>query len=288
MIPLPNVFLIGPTGTGKTTALRTIVRAGLELHVQFTEPHMSMVLAPHLEWEKELGLPPLDVSKVHYSYIPPTSVDNNVLMEAYELQRTWPWEQLKKQTDDPMKAHYVSFQRMAASLLVNWHCDQCSVDFGPVTSWGHERALVVDGLSGVNDMAEQHIGGGAMARSQSQMGAMMDTELNLFGKKLPMDTNCLYVLIGHLRRIYSDMSQGMTKLPHALGKANAADWPRLFQDSILAVRVGNEFMWSTSDSEFDCAARNLPIAPNLAPDFQPLLRTWYAQTQQQPGNPPGT
>ena len=73
MIPLPNVFLIGPTGTGKTTALRSIVRAGLELFVQLTEPHMQILITPHMDWEKAAGIPaltPEELAKVHYSYTP--------------------------------------------------------------------------------------------------------------------------------------------------------------------------------------------------------------------------
>ena len=281
MIPLPNVFLVGPTGTGKTTALRSIVRAGLELFVQLTEPHQALLMTPHLDWEKALGLPPIDINKIHYSYTPAMASDNEVLMRKYEMVQQYSWDQLKKMTQDPDKGAYVSWQRFAGNLLVNFRCDHCGKEFGPVTDWGHDRALAVDSLTGLNDMALQLITGASVARTDSQMGAAMDTELGLLGKKLPLDTKCMYVLVAHVRRIYSDLAGGMTKVPHAIGKANAPDWPKNFADSILCVRQGNEYTWSTADSEFDMATRNLPVAAGMPPSFVPLLRTWWEQSQQQ-------
>ena len=59
-IPGVNVMLCGTTGTGKTHALRTLVDAGLEVFVLFTEPGME-VLA---------DIPP---EKLHWHYIAPAS-----------------------------------------------------------------------------------------------------------------------------------------------------------------------------------------------------------------------
>ena len=126
----------------------------------------------------------------------------------------------------------------------------------------------------------QCVTGGSVARTQAQIGAAMDTELGLFGKKLPQDTKCLYVLIAHVRRIFNEQEPGMIRVPHAIGKANAADWPKLFTDSVLCLRQGTEYSWSTAADEFDCAARNLPVATGLPPSFVPLCQNWWQRTQQ--------
>ena len=61
MIPGTNTLLMGAPGTGKTHSIRTLVDAGLEVFVLFTEPGMEV-------------LGDTDPDKVHWHYVPPADV----------------------------------------------------------------------------------------------------------------------------------------------------------------------------------------------------------------------
>ena len=139
-------------------------------------------------------------------------------------------------------------------------------------------------MTGVNELALANMCGGATTRSEAQFGAAMDNELSTFGRKLVYDTQCLYVLISHVKRAF-DKGVGMDKwFPSALGRANLGQWPNAFSDVILAKRATRQdgsigFYWDTAAPDIDVKPRNLPIEPWLAPDFGPLLRNWQARMQ---------
>ena len=240
-------------------------------------------MTPLTPWERAAGLQPIDITKVHYSYIPPMSVDNKALQEKYEQMQQFAWADLKKMTNDPNKMLYTAFARISANLLENFHCDRTGQDFGPVTQFPTGTALVCDSLTGINDVSLQLTSGASVARSDAQIGGAMEAQLSLFGKKLPMDTQCMYILIAHPRMIYAAEDQVSKLRAHAIGKANAGEWPKNFSDTILCRHEGTDFWWDTSGTLLDGAVRNLPITDRLAPDFGPLLDYWLenARAQQQ-------
>lgn len=273
MIHAPNVLLVGGSGNGKTTSLRTIVRMGLELFVVFTEPHMDMVLDPLLPHEAAAGEPPLDVSRVHYAYVPPTTGTWNEILQRNQMLAALPWDSISKITTDPNKARYNAWQKLVYTFH-NFHCDHCGRDFGDVTTWDYSRALAIDSMTGINTEAMQFLTGGAIARTQPQWGAAMALELELCGGKLCYDTHCLYVLTAHLDS-YQDTESGRTMLkPLCLGQKVAPELPKNFNDVVHCVRSGDKFYWSTTSFNVDLKGRNLPLSATLPPDFRPLLQTW--------------
>lgn len=266
MIPLPNVLLVGPTGSGKTTSIRTLVECGMEVFVVFTEPHMEM-------------LSDLPMDRVHWHYITPTTAGWVAMLDKIHTIQQFQWEALAKMTSDPNKSRYDAWFHLVSNFA-NFQCQRCGQEFGDVTEWGHNRALVIDSLSGINQMAFEFICGGAIAHTQPQWGCAMDLELELIGRKLCYDMKCLYVVTSHLRRQFSELTGERLLLPHVLGSANSAEWPKNFNDVIVAQRRGTEFTWSTAALDVDCKGRNLPIADGLQPHFGPLLQNWWQRTQE--------
>jgi len=287
MIPAPSVLLLGEPGSGKTTSLRTLSMANLETFVIFLEPAMEIVADVPCPY-------------MHYQFIRPiTETLDQMIAQARTLAST-PWDILtgKSQTSVPING--ADRDSLAApwlhllSALKNPTCDRCGKEMGDVTTWGFDRALAIDGLSGINKAAERYLLGGQINTTNKQIGLVMQSELTLFGEYLPVNTWCTYVLLGHLRIAYTKATGETKKFPHVVGQANVADWARMFNDVVRAVKTGVEFTWSTASIDADVKGRNLPISDGLPQDFRPLLTNWWQRAQhttvdlsaqQQPGAP---
>lgn len=267
--PLPSILLLGPTGTGKTTSIRTLVAAGLETFVLFTEPSME-VLA---------DLPP---DRLHWHYQPPTTGGWNEVLNRAHSQIDLDFKSIQRDAADPNKGAYSRTWYNLLHAMFDFPCDRTGQSYGDVTTWGADRALVIDGLSGVNEMAIQNMCGAATTRDKGQYGAAMDTELSIFGRKLVYDTQCCYVLISHTKRAF-DSGVGQDKwYPAALGSANLSQWPIAFTDVVHAKRAVRQdgsvgYFWDTAGQDIDVKPRNLPAEPWLEPDFGPLLRNWQGR-----------
>lgn len=138
-IPGSKVLLMGASGSGKTHSIRTLIEAGLRPFIIFTEPGMET-----------LG----DLPKGSYEwiYIPPSSSSWAGLRNAVEQVNKLSYENLLKQTD-PSKAKMTHFFDVLKNL------ENFKGEFGDVTSWGTDRALVIDSLTGLSDMAMQMVVG---------------------------------------------------------------------------------------------------------------------------------
>ena len=254
----PNVLLMGMPGTGKTHALRTLVDAGKEVFVLFTEPGMEV-------------LSDTDPDQVHWHYVTPTSGSLNDMLDKLKEANRLPWDTIQKLVDTKKKS-YDSAVRMLETL-VDFPCDRTKKKFGNVGSWGPDKALVIDSLSGLNHAAMNLIVGGALSPTQPQWGAAMKTELNLINQ-MCFDSECVFVMTAHLDRLIDEVNGGMIIQVKALGNKNAPEIPKNFSDVILCKREKGKFRWATEARGCDLKARNVPWSDDLEPSFKPLLDHW--------------
>jgi len=259
-------MLMGPTGSGKTDALVSLVEAGLEVFVLFTEPHGRSVLLQAAQRRN------VDMSRLHWAYVPPQSGNWSDMMDRADKMTRLSWSMLSGQTEDPQKGNYRGFYNML-SILHNFKCEHCQKEFGDVSSWRTDRAICLDSLSGVNEMAMQMVSGASIAKSQPQWGAAMNSEV-LIVNKLCYSTRAMFVLVAHVDRQVDEVMGGMHMIPLALGRKVAPDLPRYFNDVILTVRDGDKFHWSTSTPNADLKATTCPIKEKLPPSFVPLVEEW--------------
>ena len=268
-IPGLNTFLIGPTGTGKTDALVSLVAAGLELFVIFTEPHGRSVL---LSAAKRRGV---DESKIHWVYVPPQSGTWDDFMQRAKRMTAASWAMLAGSTEDPQKGKFTGFYNLLASLH-DFQCERCGKKYGDVSTWGTDRAIALDSLSGINEVTMQMVAGESIAKSQPQWGAAMNAELLLINK-LCYSTRAFFVLTAHIERQVNEITGGTYLVPMALGRKLAPDLPRYFNDVILTVRDGEKFLWSTATPNADLKATTLKIGDKIEPSFVPLVNEWQAR-----------
>jgi AAA domain len=257
-IPGPKVLLMGDSGTGKTHALRTLVEAGITPFVIFTEPG-----------QETLG--DLPDGKWHYKYIPPATQGWGAILDMAKKVNQLTLENLSKVTD-VNKSKFEGLLQVITACN-DFKCDCHGTSFGDVAKWSTDRALCLDSLSGLSDMAMAHTVGGKPVRSQSDWGIAQNM-VRMILMPLTTATQCTFVLIGHLAREYNEVTGGSNVMVSTLGQKLAPDIPRMFSDVINTVRVGTNFTWDTSSGSMAVKARNVPIAKDLPPSFVPLLKEW--------------
>ena len=120
-VPLPKIMLVGGSGTGKTHALHSLVDAGYEIFVIFTEPGMEILS----------DLPP---SKCHWTYIPPMTTDWASMISSSQLINDLNFEALTKKTDIN-KSQYREWVRVQQALY-NFRDERTGQMYGPVDFWG--------------------------------------------------------------------------------------------------------------------------------------------------------
>lgn len=262
--PIPgfNVFLIGPTGTGKTSAIRTFRGSGVTPFCIFTEPGFEV-------------LGDIPCPELHWVYVKPAKVEWSVMEENHRLLTTQSFKTLADMAPRDKK-NYTQFYELIKTCH-EFRCDRCGQEFGDVSTWNTDRALCFDGLSGMNIMALREWVGSKSLLNQGDWGIAMNN-LEQFVQKICMDTECFMVLIGHTEREVTEDTGSSKIMASTLGKKLAPKLPRFFSDVVLAVRQGDKFSWSTADSSADVKARNLPIADGIRPDFGPMIEKWKKQS----------
>jgi hypothetical protein len=250
---------MGDSGTGKTHSIQTLVQAGITPMVMFLEQGMETI-----------G-PLFDGKKAHYRFIKAHNANWGQLKEIAKAVNQMSLESLSKMQDNS-KAKYVGFMEVITSCN-DFKCDCCGKSWGDITSWGPERALVIDGLSGLSDMAMSLGVGMKPVRSLPDWGIAQNTIKMLLGP-LVSDTRCTFVLIAHLDREKDEITGGTTLMVKTLGAKLAPDIPKMFSDVIMAERQGTKFSWSTAASNSVTKTRNLEIKAGLDPSFVPLIEGW--------------
>jgi hypothetical protein len=246
-----NVLVEGPTGTGKTHALGTLADTGVELFVLFTESGLETLLG----YWSDRGLPV--PANVHWHVLDRTSVSFLTLAESSDKINKWTQESLLK-------------------ALADFPDDRTGKTFGPVDSWGPDRCLAMDSLTGINPIAMSLVVGGKPVRSQADWGIAMHLIETLI-RQLTDGCRCHFVLTAHVEREIDQVFGGMKITVSTLGRALAPKIPPMFSDVVLSYREGAKFMWSTANPSADLKARNLPIADGIEQNFKAILDKWTSR-----------
>lgn len=257
-LPGVNVMLMGASGSGKTTSIKTLINQGITPFCIFTEPGFEV-----------LGDVPPDKLKWHY--IKPADQPWAAMLDAAKKVNELSFESLTKVVD-PNKREYKQFEDLLTSLN-SFTDDRTGEKFGDCTTWGTDRAIVLDTLSGVSIMAMNLVVGGKPVRHQGEWGIAMNLLENLI-QKLCTDTKCHFILLAHVERELDEAVGGSKLMASTLGKKLAPKIPRFFSDVVLSQKEGTKYTWSTAALGADLKARNLPDRDGLSPDFGQIIESW--------------
>jgi hypothetical protein len=269
VLPGVNVLVEGATGTGKTHSLGTIGDIpDLETFVLFTESGVESFLA----YWRDKGKP--IPKNVHWHRLPSATASFKTLATTAETINRVAQESLHKMQDPNRSQHNQYIQLLNA--LCDFPDDNTGTKFGAVDSWGPDRVLCMDSLTGINPIALSLVVGGKPVKSQADWGISQD-QIEKLLRQLTDGCKCHFVLTAHVEREVDQVFGGVKITVSTLGRALAPKIPPMFSDVILSVREGTKFSWSTANALADLKTRNLPLAEGLPPDFGQIFSKWQSR-----------
>lgn len=263
----PKVLLMGQPGGGKTYAIASLLEAGLEVFVIFTEQGKESLLEACMERG-------ISTERLHYTRISAGSPGFTALKRiARTINRTSQSDMQKAKGMD--EKNYTQMIDLIAAC--ENFVDQHGVEYGNASDWGNDRALVIDGLSGINTMMMDLVVGAKPVKTIADWGIAMDQEMRFINQCVNSMT-ALFVLVAHLELNKDEVDGKIYRYPKVLGNKNTYDFGKHFSDVILASDMGGgKFVWSTDEKNMQLKTRNLNRSSNLKPDFVPLVEKWASR-----------
>lgn len=266
-LPGFNVLLMGPAGTGKTKSIGTLVDAdpNLQVHVLFLEAGGESLLGHWKDYGREIP------KNLTWQTVAAPKASFTELLEGAKKVNTFSLEALAKMAD-PDRAKHNRFVTLIEAL--NKPKDErTGVELPSVDSWGTNRVLVIDGMTGISQAAMSLVIGGKPVKSQSDWGIAQD-QVEKILRMLTDGCRCHFVLLSHVEREVDQVLGGTKLFVSTLGKALTPKIAPMFSDVILTVREGTKWTWDTSNPMADVKGRNLPFAAGQSPDFKTILDKW--------------
>lgn len=264
-LPGLNVLLMGPSGTGKTYIIGTLVDLGVEVFYLALESGMESLLG---YWkDRGLPIPP----NLHWHKVAAPVADFTQMISNAKNINTLNLDSLAKMVD-PNKSKHNQFVSLLTALN-DFPDDRTGEKYGPVNLWDQSRFLVVDGATGISGCAMSLVVGGKAVRSQSDWGIAQD-QVEKLVRMLCDNCPCHFVLLAHVERETDLVLGGVKLMVSTLGKALAPKLPAMFSDVILCERNGDKWTWNTASTMADVKTRNLPIASGIDPTFKSIVDKW--------------
>lgn len=263
-----NVLLEGPTGTGKTHSIGTLVESGVEVFYLALESGIESLLG---YWtDRNQPIP----DNLHWHIFGGQGGGFEDLASGAKQIGDMTQEALYK-IQDFDRARNNDFYRLLV-LMSNFKDDRTGQTFGKVDSWGPNRALVIDGLTGLGKTAMSMVIGKKPLRSQTDWGIAQD-QVEKFLDMLCNKCKCHFVLLAHVEREVDQVFGGVKITVSTLGKALPPKIPPMFSDVILSVRQGTSWSWSTANPMADLKTRSLSVAEGIPPDFKQIFLKWQSR-----------
>lgn len=270
-LPGVNCLLMGPSGTGKTYSIGTLVDLGVEVFYLALESGMESLMGYWTDRGKEVP------SNLHWHKVAsPTASFTDMIANAKNINML-NLDSLAKMAD-PNKSKHNQFISLLEALN-NFPDDRTGEKYGPVNAWDQSRVLVVDGATGISQCAMALVVGGKAVRNQSDWGIAQD-QVEKLVRMLCDNCACHFVLLAHVERETDAILGGVKLMVSTLGKALAPKLPAMFSDVILTERTGDKWAWNTASAMADIKTRNLPFKSDNPPDFKAILEKWLARNSK--------
>lgn len=258
-----TVLNMGDIGTGKTTALRTLINSGVKPCVLATEPGIDAILGD------------LPKGSYHLVYIAPADVGWADMISIAKMINASTLQGIAEQGSIKKNLYQQYIEVLMACS--NFVCQKTGEVLGPVDSWNTDRAFCLDTLSGFNKMCMNFIVGGKPVASQLDWQAAQKMNMVVIDR-LVTGCKCHVIVNAHVEREPDEVLGGTKVMASSLGKKLAPLLPRDFDNVILSeVDSGGKHTWSTIPGKAMLKSRHLPRSDKLTPDYKQLVEAWKAK-----------
>lgn len=269
----PSCIVMGPTGTGKTDSIITLLQAGLEVFVIITEPDGIVSLIDSAMRRK------VPIDKLHWAYCPPAIMGVSAIMEMATTINSMGFQQVQDIKNGIAKPETREAGMKILRLIANFHCERTGEDFGPIAKWGPNRALVMDGLSGLSDISWMLTLGVKPTAHQGEWNIMQNFIKQVLNQ-ISADRDFFFAMTAHIERETDELSGASKAMVSTLGRKLAPVIPRYFSEVILSKKTVTppdkvRFHWSTLDAQADTKNRTLPLSNDLEPSFAPIVEAYH-------------
>jgi len=267
----PKILIEGPSGTGKTHSLGTLVDwaatqpTPIEVFVLFTENGLESLLG----YWRDRGLEVPKNLRYHVAMTKALTLDS--LISGADNVGKLSYEALTKMQDGGRSKNNAFHKILSACS--NFPDDRTGQKFGSVDSWGSNKIFAVDSLSELGNAAMKMTIGNKPTASPSDYGVSQANLMN-FLRLCTQGMACTFVMTAHVDRQQDEITGGIKLMTKAIGKAMAGDIPQLFSDVIYCVREGSAWYWDTAAANVDVKTRSLPISSKIKPDFGQIMSKW--------------
>lgn len=266
-VPGVNVLLMGPAGTGKTYSIGTLVDTGIEVFYFAFESGAESLRG---YWtDRGLEIP----KNLHITTVKGPAASWLEMADSVGYVNKLSYDSLKKMSD-PNRNKYTQFEQFLRTF--NDVTDDDGKKYGCIDTWGPEKAVVIDGLTGLSDAAMKAVIGGKADRDMKDWGLAQNL-LENFLRRICDNCSSHFILLAHVEREVDQILGGVKLMVSTLGKALPPKLPSMFSDVILAVRNADKWSWDTASALADVKTRNLPISSGNQPDFKLIIDKWKSR-----------
>lgn len=267
----PKILIEGPSGTGKTHSLGTLVdwaaaqTPAIEVFVLFTENGLESLLGFWRDHGKEV---PKNL-RYHVAMTKALTLDS--LISGADNVGKLSYEALTKMQDGGRSKNNAFHKILSACS--NFPDDRTGQKFGPIDSFKQDKVFIIDSLSELGNAAMKMVIGNKPTASPSDYGVAQNNLMN-FLRLCTQGLACTFIITAHVDRQTDEITGGIKLMTKAIGKAMANDIPQLFSDVIYCVREGTNWFWDTAAGNVDVKTRSLPISSKIKPDFAQIMDKW--------------
>lgn len=268
-----NVLLEGPPGSGKTYALGTLVSSfpSLECFYIGLESGIESLFA---YWEDRKVAPPSNLHWHMLNLLPSGGGGFGKMADTANQIANSTYAALCK-IQDMTRGQNNPYERFLR-VMNSFDDQRTGKNFGPVDSWGPDRCIILDALTGLGNFIMAMQVGIKPVRDKPDYGVVQE-QMERFLRYTCDACKCHFVLLAHIDREVDEVMGGTKITTSAPGQKLGPKLPSLFSDTILTQRQGKVWDWSTAYPMADLKSRNLPVADKISPDFKAIIDKWQAR-----------